>query len=132
MNSVFYSIIILVIAAGMIVYSIVKAKKKSRQPYNYTERRELQQQEKAIRGKKVFESEQYNNPFILTAPVGKIRFHEYFISSHDDSAISVSIIGTDGCTLWKTTFVDDRENDAYALKAYLQQRFGCPVEEIQG
>ena len=29
MNSVFYSIIILVIAAGMIVYSIVKAKKRA-------------------------------------------------------------------------------------------------------
>ncbi len=93
----------------------------------------MTRQEKIARGEKVFESEQnlHGNPFRQTGLVRKIRYHEYFTSGHDDTAVTISLLDADGNTLWKTKITDDFEEDAWALKAYLQDRFHCPVEEIE-
>ena len=91
----------------------------------------MTKREKIEYGKKVFESEQYNNPFRSTAHVAKIIYHEYFTSGHNDTAISISLCDSNGGTLWKTTISDTYEENAWALKAYLQDRFMCPVEEIE-
>ena len=91
----------------------------------------MTQEEKIARGKRVFDSARSDNPCRLSAAVVKIVYHEYFTSSHDDTAVTISLIGPKGETLWQTKIADDFEEDAWALKAYLRERFQCPVETIE-
>ena len=87
------------------------------------------EQLKIARGREVFESEQRRNPFQPDQPVSKIIYHEYFTSGHNDYEISISLAGADGNELWRTVIDDSHEEDAWALKSYLEDRFHCPVEE---
>lgn len=91
----------------------------------------MTREEKIALGKRVFEQEQVQNPCPANLKVEKIRYHEYFTSGHDDTAISISLLDADGNVLWKKKIEDSFEEHAWALTAYLENRFHCPVEEIE-
>ena len=88
-------------------------------------------EEKIAFGKRVFEQEQIQNPCPVDIKAEKIRYHEYFTSGHNDTAITISLLDEDGNVLWKTKIEDGFEEHAWELRAYFEDRFHCPVEEIE-
>lgn len=91
----------------------------------------MDQDERLARGKRVFEHKQWDNPVDEMKKVEKIIYHEYFTSSHDDFAISVSLRDAEGNMIWKARFDDDRSGDAWAMTKYLQDLYHCPLEVIE-
>ena len=84
-------------------------------------------------GEWLFQLAQMYNPCNPDKEVAKITSIEEWTSTHDDSAIFIKLLDSDGKTLWETDYDVIYGNysgaKADALTGYLQEKFHCPVEK---